>query len=616
MSYDSNSIKVLSDIEHIKLRKEMYIGDAQDPRHLFSEILDNALDECQCGYSDRVIVKVDTKENKYTVTDFGRGIPHGTKTLEDGSKVDILEVLCTKSNSGGKFDKGAYLVSSGLHGLGMTCTNALSKYFSIKSIRENKVERIVCEYGKKAFIESNGWDDSHGTTVEFIPDESCFPSGVIPIDFIVNRCRIASSFGMLTELYVDGNKVDTNSTIFDMIEQDDEVSTYGQTEFKVIDEDTSEFVKIALRYTSDTSWYYRGFTNLLPNQSGGTHYRMFDDAVVMAWRKYDLPELLDKDFFVGIKAVIAVFLSETSFSSQTKEKLTVDKKYLARFVPMIADKIYEWLENNPEVRDGLIKRFREHRAYINKSVSQKEIQQLIYKNTSTNGKSIRRKSVVDKLKECTSKDRENTELIICEGDSAAGSLVQARDIRTQAILPLRGKILNVTKLDDIYTCMKNEEIKSIVNSIGAGLFDDCDPSISRYERIIILTDADPDGLNISALVIGLFVNVLPEIVKAGMLYVAEPALYGWKDKEGYHFTDNIKAIPKGVSFTRYKGLGEMDPEELQYSILDPQYRKLMRVEYPEDLSAMNSVLTSSKVKFNMLKDMGVIKYVPYDISII
>lgn len=334
-----------------------------------------------------------------------------------------------------------------------------------------------------------------------------------------------------------------------------------------------------------------------------------ETLLIKAWRKYDLGDCLDKDLFIGLRAVVASFLKLTSFSSQTKEKLTVEKSYLTKFILLIQKELNKFLNENEVIREGLIKRFKEHRAYINKSASQKELQNLLYTNDST--KNIRRKTIAGtKLKDCTSNSRDGTELIIVEGDSAMGGILQARNIKTQAVIPLRGKILNVAKLGDIADCMKNQEIRSIVNCIGAGLFDQCNPSISRYERIIIIADSDPDGYNIAALVLGMFMNVLPEIVKAGMVYIAKPALYGWWDKslKRHMFCNNISDIPDGVEFTRYKGLGEYDPTELQQSMLDPEYRSLMQMTYPDDPGIVNSVLTSSKVKFRMLEEMGVIKY--------
>jgi DNA gyrase subunit B len=240
-------------------------------------------------------------------------------------------------------------------------------------------------------------------------------------------------------------------------------------------------------------------------------------------------------------------------------------------------------------------------------MSKKEIKSLIYINNDSSG-SVRRKSVVSKLFECTSRSSEGTELWITEGDSAAGSIVSARDKMTQAVLPIRGKILNVSKLREISSCMKNEEVRSIVNAIGAGIFEDIDVSKSRYSMVIAGTDADADGGQIATLISALFINVLPALVKAGMLYLSQPPLYGWEIRGKYYFTNEIKDIPSGIDFHRYKGLGEMDPVELKYSILDPDHRELVQVQYPEDLQRFNEILTSSKAKYDLLYNLGIVKY--------
>ena len=611
--YDKDSIKKLSAIDHIKLRPGMYIGETDTPKHLFHEAFDNAIDECQNGYSNSVEIRVDTVNNTYGVRDYGRGIPFGKKKFEDGSEGDVLESLCTDAFCGGKFDDGyGGSFKSGLNGLGLKCINALSKGFLIASYRDGQKSVLSCKNGIiVSHVEGKSDSDTpNGTRIEFIPDDTIFDNPRIPLNFIIDRCKVASAFGNNVSLYIDGNEIDVGATTHDLLpELDEGVTSYFHHEFTVVDPDSEEKVVVDFEYTSDTSWYYRGYTNLLYNSLGGTHLRMFDDALVKAWRKYDLGDCLDKDTFIGLRVIVAAFLKSTSFSSQTKEKLTVEKAYLAKFVPLIQKEINKFFDENELIREGLLKRFKEHRAYINKSASQKELQNLLVTNTDT--KNIRRRTIAGtKLKDCTSTSRDGTELFICEGDSAMGGILQARNIKTQAVIPIRGKILNVAKLGDITECMKNQEIRSIVNCIGAGLFDQCDASLSRYERIIILADSDPDGYSISALVFGMFMNVLPEIVKAGMVYIAKPALYGWYDKsKGRHmFCNDVADIPKGVQFTRYKGLGEYDPDELQQSMLDPEYRSLMRMTYPDDPGTVNSILTSSKVKFNMLEEMGVIKY--------
>lgn len=611
-NYNESSISVLSDVKHVMTRPGMYVGDLDNPRQLFSEAFDNAIDEVQSGYSDKVTIKVDTVDHVYTIRDYGRGIPHGTKKLDDGRDVRIVELLCTKSFSGGKFNNDSYVLKSGLNGVGLVCINALSDTMTIESYRGEWFEGVRTEYGevKRSYKDKNLCGFPNGTIIEFTPNKDLFESIEIPLDYIINRCKVASAFGMETELFVDGRHVDTRGSIYDLIQEDsNDISLYDKFDSVVKDKDTGEYIKFSISYTSDTACKTKGYTNLIPNTSGGTHIWVMEQAIEDAWSRFKVPNVKNRDFYLGLRFVSAAFISETSFSSQTKEKLTVPKDYLRRFIKLIADEIYKWLCENEDTRKGLIKRFQEYRESQNKLLSKKELKNLIVVNTDTSG-TVRRKSVVSKLVECSSRNREDTELFIVEGDSAAGSLIQARNVKTQAIIPIRGKILNTSRLiGDLVRCMKNEEICSIANAAGTGIVDDCDHKRSRYERYIICADADPDGLQISSLVISLFINILPDIVKSGMLYVAVPPLYGWKEGKEFRFTSNQDEIPKNVEYKRYKGLGEMNPDELFYSAMNKDTRKLIQVQYPEDINLFNSILTEASVKYDILYDLGLIKYI-------
>ena len=479
------------------------------------------------------------------------------------------------------------------------------------------------------------------------------------------------------------------------------------------------------------------------------------------------------DIYLGLRGVVAAFISHTEFSSQSKERLTVNKSQLEKLRLLIVDEIYNWLKDNDDIRKSLIKRFQEYRSSQNKLLARKEIKSLLYVNETKNGQ-VRRNSVVRKLRECDSKVREGTELFLVEGDSALGSAITARDRHTQSLLPLRGKVLNVARFSNAADSLKNEEVRSIVNSIGSGIGDSADPDKSRYDRVIIMCftgdtkvrlmdgtsrtlkdlsdyekdhkgstytvysydesgnlvpgvgrlprvtgyvnnlvkltfdngkevkctldhkfmlndgtykeakdltledslrgtyfsistdgrevlrdngkweyntynhrvvskefivysepvpvycmsvddyhnfmidlgddsgiqvhncDADSDGKEIAVLLSGLFINLLPELVKAGMIYAALPPLYGWSDKKGFHFTNKMSDVPVS-NFHRYKGLGEMDSDELWESTMNPNTRRLVRICYPEDLGMFNSILTSSSAKYQMLEDQGVIR---------
>ena len=264
----------------------MYIGDASDPRTLLSEIIDNALDECQAGYSEAIVVSIDTKKHKYEVRDYGRGIPHGKKEL-NGEMKETLEILLTKSNSGGKFDSSAYVTSSGIHGLGITITNALSKHICIISYRKGKyvkgeafgTDDVKIQYGKS--------NEPDGTHVIFEPDPKFFNTAEIPISFVKDRCRIASALGFRTRLIVDSEEIDTNATMFDLMkEESSDVSTYVQIDPIIIESSTKELMKVAIKYTSETNDRYFGYTNLLVNYLGGTHVQELSKTIVTTWKEF------------------------------------------------------------------------------------------------------------------------------------------------------------------------------------------------------------------------------------------------------------------------------------------------------------------------------------------
>lgn len=614
--YGVESLQILSPQEHCRLRKGMYIGESDNPSPLFNEIFDNALDEASSGFSNLTEVVVDYDQNKYTVSDYGRGFPQGVmNNPSTGKEVEALEMLCTSAFSGGKFGGTSYRLSTGLHGVGLLVTNSLSSEFSVSTWREGSQVNYSAERGQTILTkkETIDQDSGSGTTVSFVPDPEIFKDLKIPLSHIILRCKIASAFGMQVYLEVVENgqrsEIDVSSDIYDLLPPSDEgVSEYYRHHFYVKDFETGEFAAVALQYTSDTKSYYRGYTNLLYNSSGGTHHKMLDSAIYEAWQHFNVEGIKWNDIYLGLRGVVAVFISNAEFSSQSKERLSVDKSKLEHLRVLITEEIVRWLTENDEIRESLIKRFQEYRAAQNKLLARKEIKSLLYVNDSKGGQ-VRRTSVVRKLRECDSKVREGTELFLVEGDSAMGSALQARDQYTQSLLPLRGKVLNVARFSDIRDALKNEEIRSIINSIGAGIGEEADPEKSRYDRIIFMTDADEDGKEIAVLLAGIFVNLLPRLVKDGMVYLSLPPLYGWQDKKGFHFTNSRSEIPSYVKeFTRFKGLGEMDADELKVSTMDPASRRLVQLQYPEDVGMFNSVLTSSSVKFSMLEDQGVVRY--------
>ncbi|WJZ23525.1 DNA topoisomerase II large subunit [Listeria phage LIS04] len=617
-SYDSSSIEIFSDVAHIRKRPGMYIGETDTPKHLFSEAIDNALDETQSNYSDKVIVRVDTQNNVYEVQDFGRGIPHGEIEVRDDAgnvvkKAEVVEILATQAKSGGKFNNDAYKIRSGLHGVGLTCITALSEHMEIETTRDGQSVKFVASQGKKLSIDRTEADpELHGTTIRFKGDDTIFDSNVIPLDTIHTRCKTANSLGFPVFLYIDGELQDLGDRgLVELLPANGNgVSTLCDIPLEIVTPN-GEMVKVLLRYTSDTRELYRGYTNLLYNSGGGTHLRELSRSIREAWTPYREDTIIkSNDVLVGLRGVVAIFIAEPEFSSQTKERLIVKSKQLEHLFDQIQTQLSKYLKDNESVRKGLLKRFEEYRISQNKMLAQKEIKELVKVNSSLDGKSIRRKSVVPSLRECLSPSRDDTELYIVEGDSAGGTAVQARDQHTQAILPLKGKILNVTQ-KSIKKSLQSEEVKNIVNSIGAGVGADSDANRSRYDKIIIMCDADPDGANIAALVMSVLVKLIPDVIRQGRVYLALPPLFGYEIKKKGQDPVFVPVyskdeLPDGVEFTRFKGLGEMDPEELEVSCMKESTRKLIPVEFPEDIDDFNEVLSSSKKRFELLQQAGVI----------
>ena len=607
-NYGKDDILILSDIAHIQKRRTMYISDAIDPSPLFSEILDNSVDELQNEFGIKIQIFVKTDSNTYILRDFGRGIPHGSKKLDTGEEKEVLEILLTKSNSGGKFTNINYKRSGGLHGLGITVTNALSSSMKVASYRDGECVSIYCEDGDvKDLSYSDQGEEPTGTYVEFTPNPEYFESEIIPESYIINRCRILKAFGYNIEYYKDNELQEFNvESIYDLLPKTD--VSYCRDTIKFTSS-TDEEILVAFDYTSEVKCTTVGYTNMIYNSYGGTHTNMIYNTICDAWSQFykEVPTQLKwDDCALGLNVLVAVFIGEISFSSQTKEKLTVPKKNLEELMEGFKNEFIKYLQDNPELRKGLLKRFEEYRISQNKLLSQKEIMNVVKLNDATDGKPIRRRSVVKGLIECTSTTKDGTELFIVEGNSAAGPVARARDRKIQSVLPLRGKIKNVTYMD-IKDALKSETIQGIVNSIGAGVGDDCDPNRSRYEKINILTDSDSDGYHIAALILSVLVNITPNMVKDGLVYVVQAPLYSYVYEGVQHYSNNMDEIPEGYTdFKRFKGLGEMNDQELKESCLTPGNRTIYRVQYPNDIDKFNEILGTSSGRSQLLKEFNIL----------
>lgn len=612
-SYGENEIQVLSDLDHIRKRKGMYLGEGDNPHHLFSEAYDNAKDEIQAGYGDRIIIQVDTKTNTYTVIDNGRGIPIGMKVLDNGKREEIVKVLCTKSNSGGKFNSGegaAYTLSAGLHGLGTTLINALSLDMTLTTERDGK------KVSYNSVTDSVTYEEStrHGTTISFIPNPKYFEEGSIPNSFIINSAKTANAFGIHTEVYIDGESQMVQAQMSDLFPVESDLTVFQQ--YPIIysgNNQKEERLAVFLRYTSDTKDKYRGYTNLLYNSAGGTHITFISKTICDAWEEYiskskiktDV-ELHKLDYLVGLRCICACFISNPEFSSQTKERLSVRKEYFNKFYDNFKQQIVTTLKFYDKQSRALVKRFEEYRISQNKLLSRKQISSLITINEDKPDR-IRRRSNVPGLIECLQSRRDGTELLICEGLSAIGSITRTRNKNTQAGLPLRGKLMNVAGMD-IKKALKSDVIRNITNAVGSGIGPLCNANKRRYDKIIIATDVDADGFHIQNLLLSTFVNLLPDIVRQGCLYVVLPPFYGWTEKDGKHYATKFEDIPKGVRYIRYKGLGEMNDDDYEYGLMNPKTRVLYQVEYPEDLEEFNRILGTSAGKADIMERLGLIRY--------
>lgn len=609
--YESSDIKALSDLQAIRTRPGMYVGDTTNPRQVLIEALDNGLDEEQEGPSTLSEVRVNTSTNTYSIRDYGRGIPIGKSKYSDPisgetHEIETLQLVYFKTHAGGKFGGGAsYKKSRGMHGVGSKIVNALSTDAKAVTYRDGKSVELVMKAGNLVSLEHKGTTEPNGVYVEFTPDPTIFEDAVIPRAVLEEVCSIPVAFGLHVDLQIDDEKIPSlYNDLFDLLPSFDDENELLRTTLEVT---TNDSIKVALKYTSATNTIYRGYTNMIYNPLNGTHVKFFEDTYKKAWEKYLTPEFRLHDVLIGLRALVGVSIDNDvlSFAGQVKDRLTTNKAHFDQFQKDLIKQIQDYFDTHEDERKGLIKRFIEYRQSQTRLLATKELSQLIYVNDNTSGTNIRRKSVVDKLRECTSRDRVGTRLYIVEGDSAGGSYIQARDVAKHAILPIRGKILNVSKRVSLVESMKNAEVRSIVNSAGTGLGEDCDASKSRYEMYCISTDSDFDGYSICSLLISVFVNLLPDLVREGMVYIVQAPLYGWTDNGVKYFSNDINDVTNKNTLHRYKGLGEMDPDELLETCIENP--TLIRLEYPDDIDEFNDVMTKSQIRYDILNKLGYIR---------
>lgn len=611
--YSAGNIQVLEGLEAVRKRPAMYIGDIgfKGLHHLIWEVVDNSIDEALAGHCDTIFVTIHT-DNSVEVSDNGRGIPTGIHPKE---KKSALEVVMTVLHAGGKFDKDTYKVSGGLHGVGVSCVNALSKDLTVTVYRDGVISEQSYKKGTpQADVAEIGKTDKNGTHVRFWPDDSIFTETVYKYETVATRLRELSFLNRGITIHLkDLRNLDdeTNEPKADRF-----FSEGGLREFVTfldkgreallptpiyMESDKGEIpVEVAIMYNTSYSENVYSYVNNINTYEGGTHVSGFRRALTRTLKSYaDKNGILDKvkieiagdDFREGLTSVISIKVQEPQFEGQTKTKLG-NKEAIGAVDQTVSDILMTYLEENPKQAKLIIDKV--IIAAQARHAARKAREMVQRKNVLTGG------GLPGKLADCSEKDPSLSEIYLVEGDSAGGSAKQGRSRKTQAILPLKGKILNVEKAQE-HKIYDNDEIKNMITALGVsfGVEDDArglNMEKLRYHKVIIMTDADIDGSHIRTLILTFFFRYMRALIEKGYLYIALPPLYlikKGKEME-YCWTEDQRAeavmrLGKGkedsVSIQRYKGLGEMNPEELWTTTMDPETRSLKRVDIESAASA-------------------------------
>ena len=597
--YGADQIQILEGLEAVRKRPGMYIGSTSSRglHHLVYEIVDNSVDEALAGACDTIEVSIN-EDNSVTVTDNGRGIPVG---INHKAGIPAVEVVFTVLHAGGKFGGGGYKVSGGLHGVGASVVNALSTWLEVRICHEGKIYQQRYERGKAMYslkVVGDCDPDKTGTMVTFHPDPEIFEETVFDFNTLKHRFReIAFLTKGLKIIARDLREEEPKEVVFHYEGGIREFVQYLNKSTTPLYEDILYFegtkdgvmVEVAMQHNDAYTENTYGFVNNITTPEGGTHIMGFRNALTKTFNDYarknkllkdNEQNLSGEDIREGLTAIISVKIEDPQFEGQTKQKLG-NSEARGAVDSVVSSQLEIYLEQNPAVA----------KIIVEKSILSQRARDAARKAREL----TRRKSALDgmslpgKLADCVDKDPSKCEIYIVEGDSAGGSAKTARSRATQAILPLRGKILNVEKarLDKIYA---NAEIKAMITAFGTGIHEDFDITKLRYHKIIIMTDADVDGAHIATLLLTFLYRFMPELIKQGYVYLAKPPLFKLEKnrKIYYAYTEQEQADIlqeiglEGCSIQRYKGLGEMDADQLWETTMDPERRILMRVVMDED----------------------------------
>lgn len=599
LSYDQGAIQVLEGLDPVRKRPGMYIGstDERGLHHLVTEVVDNSIDEALAGYCDKIIVSIE-KDGSCKVIDNGRGIPTGIIPKEGKSAV---EVVLTKLHAGGKFGGSGYKISGGLHGVGVSCVNALSEWLEATVYQNGKIYKQIFNRGiAQRPLQEVGTTDRTGTTIQFYPDSEIFETLDFNYDTMKIRLRELAYLNRgLTIQLIDRREEPARDETFHyeggIVQFVESLNKNKETVFpEVIYFDESYEngeVEIAMQYNDSYSETIFAFANNINTEEGGTHLEGFKNSLTKIINDYGKnnnilkgdEKLSGDDVREGLTAVISVKLTNPQFEGQTKTKLG-NSEMRTVVAKAMTEGLGSYLEEHPkEAKDLIMKGVLAQKA----------------REAARNARDLaRRKSALEsttlpgKLADCSDKDPSLCEIYLVEGDSAGGSAKMGRDRRFQAILPLRGKILNVEKAR-LHKVLENEEIKTMITAFGAGIKEDFDESKLRYNRIICMTDADVDGSHIRILMLTFFFRFMRPLIENGHVYIAQPPLYKvtkgktvkycYSDDELNEYLDSVGR--KGNEIQRYKGLGEMDPEQLWETTMDPKSRTLLRVNMDDAIAA-------------------------------